>query len=415
MSVLAVLLVGFFLTGVTGCPPRVEAPADDVTTHTIVSLLPLTGVLSTFGENSKEAVLLAAQDVNAWLAREGRPWRLDLKIEDCATDGPTALRKMKTWFGDGVTIFTGPQSSGAVRECLAFANANKILFVSQSSTSPALSLADDWLYRFCPDDLIQGPAIARAAHEAGARHLIFIWRGDTWGDGLHMATDGAAKRLGIQIYPKLLRYDPGLEDFPKEAALLRDYVQDLLDRGVPKEQIGIAVFAFEEIAPLMAAANHYPVLRDIMWIGSDGTALSHALLKHPVASQFAIRTRFVNTKSAVGVATYSRFGYVRGHIHEVLGREADVYSYNAYDIVWALALAIDEVGYDSAKVKEILPRVASEWTKLHGASGHVVLNAAGDRAFSDYDVWLINPAGEWEKVGLYLGGEDRIDWKRPVY
>ncbi|MDQ7793866.1 MAG: ABC transporter substrate-binding protein [bacterium] len=414
LPVLVVFLVGLCLSGALGCVKKAAAPGD-ITTHTIVALLPLTGVLSTFGENSKETALLAAQDVNVWLAREGKAWRLDLKVEDDATDGPTALRKMQTWFGNGVKFFTGPQSSGAARECLAFANANKILFISQSSTSPALAIADDWLFRFCTDDFIQGPGIARAAYEAGARHLIFGWRGDTWGDGLYAAGESAAKKLGIQVYDKVLRYDPGLEDFPKEAALLNDYVQDLINKGVPKSQIGFVIVAFEEIAPFMAAADRYPLLKQIVWIGSDGTAMSEALMKHPVASKFAVDTKFINTLNAPGLSTYARFGYVRGHVFTVLGRETDAYSYNTYDMVWSLARAIDEVGYDSEKVKAILPRVADEWTKLHGASGHVVLNAAGDRAFADYDLWLLNEQVAWEKAGTYRGGTDSIDWYRPVY
>lgn len=413
LPVLAVLLAGLLVAGASGCGrPTADG---DLQTHKIVALLPLTGVLSTFGENSKETALLAAADVNAWLARENKPWRLELVIEDTATDGPTGLRKMQTWYGNGVKFFTGPQASGVARECLGFANANKILFISQSSTSPALSIAGDWLFRFCTDDFIQGPGIARAVYDAGARHIIFSWRGDTWGDGLQSAAAGAATKLGMTVYGREIRYDPGREDFPTEAALLKDYVGDLISKGVPKGQIGIVVIGFEEVAPYLAAADQYAVLKEVVWAGSDGTVLSEAIVKHPVASKFAAATKFINTQNAPGVSQYSRFDYVRGHVFQVLGRETDVYSYNTYDMVWTLAKCFDQVGYDSEKVKSILPRVADDWTKLHGASGHVVLNAAGDRAFADYDLWLINDKLQWERVGTYRGGPDSIDWLRPVY
>jgi len=386
-----------------------------VETRTIGALLPLTGVLGTFGENSKETASLAVRDVNYYLEREGRPWRLKLEIEDTATDGPTALGKMTTWFGAGVKFFVGPMSSGECKELLTYSDSNKILYVSPSSTTPALSIPGDWLFRFCPDDFIQGPAMARLIWDAGIRHVVFTWRGDTWGDGLQKATSTTFGKLGGKEYEKVLRYDPGLEDFPKEAALLNDYVQALVDRGVPKEQIGISVIAFEEIAPYMEDASEYALLKEIKWFGSDGTALSEALKTHTVGATFAALTKFTSTQYATGVSKYPLFDYVRGYIYQVLKREPDSYSYNTYDIIWALALAIDEVGYDTAKVREILPRVTDERTNLFGASGHITLNENGDRAFADYSLWLINEKLDWEKVGAWRAETDSIDWIRKVY
>ncbi len=402
-----------------GCGKKAEGPAPGPaapTTHTIVGLFPLTGVLSTFGENSAEVAKLAAADVNEWLEKENKNWRLRIVIEDTATDPPTGLRKMQSWFGEGVKFFAGPQASGVARECLAFANANKILFISPSSTSPALAIADDWLFRFCTSDAIQGPAVAKMAQEAGVEQLIFVWRGDTWGDGLQKASAEAAKKFGINIYPQELRYDPMLEDFTVQAASLNGYVNDLVSKGVSLDKIGITVISFEEIAPFFTAVNAYPQLKQVKWFGSDGTAMSAALLADPIASKFAIETKFASTKNRPEAATEkSRYDYVRQHIQKTLNRDTDAYSYNTYDIIWSLAKAIDEVGYDSEKVKAILPRVADEWTKVHGASGHVVLNEAGDRAFADYNIWVINDKLEWENVGYYDSRADKINWSRKLY
>lgn len=412
--VVVALLIGVIIS--YGIGEVMAAPKPEpVTTQTIVALLPLTGVLSTFGENSKETALLAARDVNYWLEREGKKWRLELTIEDTATDGPTALVKMKAWFGNGVMFFVGPQSSGEAKEVLTFANANKILVVSQSSTTPALSIAGDWLFRFCPDDFIQGPGIARVMWDAGVRHVIFTWRGDTWGDGLQRAAQESFEKLGGKVYEKVLRYDPGLEDFPKESALLQDYVSDLVAKGIPKAQIGICVISFEEIAPYLKDADKYPLLKEVSWFGSDGTALSEGLKTHAVAAPFAAEVKLINTLFTTGLSRYPLFDYVRGHIFSILERETDAYSYNAYDMVWALAMAIDEAGYDSEKVRAILPRVTDERTKLYGASGHVVLNDYGDRAFADYDLWILDQNLEWEKVGIFRAATDSIDWVRKIY
>ncbi len=411
-----VLLVSLFAVFmIAGCGDGDDA-ANGVETHTVVGIFPLTGPLSTFGENSSTVAQLAAADVNEWLEAEDKGWRLRLEIDDTQTEGPVGLRKMQNWFGDGVRFFAGPQGSGVAQECLAFANSNQILFISPSSTSPALAIEDDWLLRFCTDDQVQGPAIAAAAQAAGITHMIFSWQGDTWGDGLQGAAQTAAEGLGITIYPDLLRFDPQKEEFTTDAALLDEYVTDLVEQGVALENIGVNLITFEQAAPYMAEAAKYDQLHEVAWIGSDGTAVSEAILQHPVASEFAAKVKFINSmnRPAEEVAQSNK-DRVREHVQETLGRDIDAYAYNTYDIIWAFALSFDEVGYDPEAVREILPRVIDEWSSVYGASGHIVLNEAGDRAFADYDYYVLNEEGAWEIVGYYDGATGQINWTREIY
>jgi ABC-type branched-subunit amino acid transport system substrate-binding protein len=198
--------------------------------------------------------------------------------------------------------------------------------------------------------------------------------------------------------------------------LINDYVRDLVRKGVPLDKIGVSIIAFEEVTPFFVAASAHPRLREITWFGSDGTAYSESLVADATASKFARDTKFASTKvrpeAKVAQSNYDR---VKAHVQQVLGRETDAYSYNTYDIVWTYAMAIDEVGYDPEKVKAILPRVADQWSATHGASGHVVLNDAGDRAFADYNILVISDKNEWEVVGHYLSREDRVVWTRKIY
>jgi len=340
---------------------------------------------------------------------------INLVIEDEANDPTTALRKMTTWFGEGVKFFAGPQNSGSSREMLAFANANEILFVSQSATAPALAIPGDFLHHFVAADDVQGPVIAAVIQEAGIKHVIFTFRGDTWGDGLHTATTASIEALGgIEILEKELRYDPALEAFSVQAALLDDYVTELVEAGAALEEIGIVALTFEEIAPFMEAASEYPQLRQVKWFGSDGNAKTHPTVESQVAVPFAFDTRFIAPAIRVDLEAPS-YIHVKNQIQAELGRVTDVYALKAYDVIWALAMAIDEAGYDSVKVRAILPRVAEEWSSVYGASGKVVLNEAGDRAFADYDYWLINEELEWEAVGYFDYETKELIWIREIY
>ncbi|MBW6464599.1 MAG: ABC transporter substrate-binding protein [Firmicutes bacterium] len=417
------LLIGIMaITFVAGCggaddDGAVNGGNGDLETYTIVGLFPLTGVLSTFGENSSEVAKLAASDVNEWLEAEGKNWRLRLEVDDTATEGPVGLTKMQSWYGEGVEFFAGPQASGVAQELLAFANANQILYISPSSTSPALGIADDWLFRFCTDDTIQGPAIGAAIKASGAEHVIFGWRGDTWGDGLQGAAAASAAELGIAIDSNLLRYDPLQEAFTSEAALLDGYVSDAVASGVALDKIVFNVIGFEEVVPFMVEASKYPQLRQIKWIGSDGTAFSEALLQTPEAAQFAYDVKFINSMNKPAeLTTESNFDHVRDHIQQLLGRETDAYSYNTYDIIWALAMSFDQVGYDSVAVKEVLPEVTKEWSAVYGASGYIELNEFGDRAFADYNyVMLTEGLDDWTIPGYFNGMTKEITWETPVY
>ena len=378
----------------------------------VVFLAPLTGVLSTYGENSKYAALLAAQEVNQWLEARGESWTFNLTVDDTATDPTTALSKMQSWHGAGVQFFVGPMSSGEVSELKSYADSNHLLVISPSSTSPALSIPDDYIFRYCPDDFIQGPAIARLMWEAGVRHVVATWRGDTWGDGLKNATATAFEDLGGTVHDAV-RYDPNLTDFPTQASALADAVQDLVDDGIPKSKIGVLAISFEEIVPYMEDASAYPILSEVNWFGSDGTCLLSSLLENSVARSFAATVNFTNTIFAPGVSP--KFEHVRDYINETLGRTPDSYAYNTYDIVWTLALALEAVDeYNATAVKEVLPSIVSNY---FGASGWFELNENGDRAFADYNLWTVKVVDDnyqWVFVGVWRGATDVIEWKANI-
>ena len=131
-------------------------------TITIGSLLPLTGDLGSYGENSRSAIELAENDFTAYLAKMGQTWTLDIQIEDTATDPVKALEKLQELNAKGIGIIVGPQTSGETRNIKGYADSNNMLLISQSSTAPELAIAGDNVFRFVTDDTRQGPAIARA-------------------------------------------------------------------------------------------------------------------------------------------------------------------------------------------------------------------------------------------------------------
>ena len=374
----------------------------------IGALFPLSGGLGTFGENNKVIAEIAVKEVNEFLAKSGAGWRLKLYVEDTETKPSVALEKLMSLHAKGVKVVVGPMASASVKALKEYADSNRIVVISPSSTAAALGIPGDYIFRFCPSDLIQGPIGPKFAKQLGVTHIIFVWRGDAWGDGLEAEAKKAAEDLGLTVAAEI-RYAPEAAEFSAEAATLADKVNALISSGVSPDKIMVELIAFEEAKMFFIAASEYDVLWKVRWFGSDGTAKSHAVLEDPKAAEFSAKVRFVNpiftpTKTP-------KFKELTEKVKEELGRTPESYAYDTYDAIWVTALAIMATGtYDGEAIKNILPDIVAHY---YGASGYIPLNEAGDRAFADYELWeIVKTDGgyEWKATGIYRFATDTITW-----
>lgn len=378
----------------------------------IGALLSLSGSLATFGENEFEALKLARDEINQWLTDSGEDWQIVIIPEDTAVDPDLALEKLEVLAAQGVKVVLGPLSSGEVSTIMGFANANDMLIISQSSTAISLAIEGDNLFRFTTDDRIQGPVAALLAEQAGLTHVVPVWRRDTYGDGLVAATTAEMEDRGITVSTDGIGYDPAVAEtvgFGPEPAALAATVQSLVDEhGV--NNVGVYMIAFEtDGLDMLLKASEFQVLRDVTWIGSDGTAVSGALLENPTVAEFADITTYTNP--IAGSTRSPKWTHVTDTLEAILGRTLDPYSHNMYDMMWVVAHTILSAGeYDFAKIKALLPQIANNY---FGASGWTALNAAGDKAVSDYELYeirLVDGERDWVLVGVYGAASEDIVW-----
>jgi len=374
----------------------------------IGGLHPLTGDLATYGQNSKVAAEFAAEEINALLKATGAKWTLKIVTEDTETKPDVCLEKVKSLAAKGIKFMVGPMSSGEIRNIKGYCDANKILTISQSSTAPALGVPGDFIFRFCPNDAWQGRAIARLLYADGIRYVVAAWRGDAWGDGLEDAAEKRFNELGGTFVAEV-RYAPEAKEFSAEAKALSDAVSSAVTK-YGKDKVGVYFISFEEVAIFFSACKEYPILLEVKWYGSDGTVQSAAMIEDKAVAAFSIKTNFKNP-IFTPVET-AKFYKVRDKVKAVLGRVPDSYAYSAYDIVWALAYSLMTVDkYDSEAVRAVLPDVVKS---LLGASGWVMLDANGDRAPTDYDIWVIVETTpgvyDWKLISKWILDTDSIKW-----
>jgi branched-chain amino acid transport system substrate-binding protein len=408
VALIAGLFVGMMVQAYTG----VIAPTVGLTGDVELGvLLPATGDLATFGANSKSALTLAETEINDFLEDADAGWTLKLVHEDSATDPVTSLDKTESLFARGIEFIIGPQASDCVASIKDYCDSNEILVVSPSSTRPGLNVPDDFLFRFCPTDLIQGPAIARLIIDDDVTKVIAVYRDDAWGKGLHDATKARFEQpaLGGEFIESI-GYDPDAPGFDTIAATLDTEVTDAIST-YGADKVGVLYIAFEEAVQFFTECSVYSSDGwGVKWYGSDGTAKSADMIADTTTAAFSYQTGFVNP--IFSPTRSDKFQKVEDHVKSDLGRSPDSYTFASYDIAWALALSLMAVDkYDASAVRDVLPEVTES---IFGASGWVILNSDGDRAASDYDLWiidLVDTTYTWTFVGKYIQATDSIVWE----
>lgn len=374
----------------------------------IGALLPLSGDLASEGAMNKVAVEMAIDDLNNYVKSLGLPITFKPIIEDTETKAATALAKLQSLYARGVRVVVGPMSSAEVRNLKSYADGNKIVVCSQSSTAQDLAVPD-YIFRDVPNDLFQGKAIARLMIDYGIKYIYILYRNDAWGAGLANTTKARYEQLGGKVLG-VTGFDPGKGEYSSELSAAASAVRDAVSK-YGASSVGVLLISFEEGGTVVAQADSYPDLMGVTWFGSDGTAQNTKILE-AAGTQLAktkhLATIFAPTESPKFVDFVNRFKAKTGEL-------PGTYAATAYDCVWLLGLSIIQAGkYDGEAIRSALPMVAKTY---FGVSGWTVLDDNGDRASGDYDVWAVvmkDGKPTWEKVAVVKTDTDTVEWVKKI-
>lgn len=154
----AVVAVVVFLLAATGC-----GGDDDAEPLKLAYLGDLSGDLGEFGPQIQQGVELAIEHLNAAGGVGGEP--VELAVADTRSEPNTAVEEARRLVEDeGVHAIIGPLGTApALAVAEQISGPLRILTISPSATSPALSDVDDggFLYRTAISDAAQGPILAQ--------------------------------------------------------------------------------------------------------------------------------------------------------------------------------------------------------------------------------------------------------------
>ena len=392
-------------------------------TVTIGALNDLSSTLSAQGKGDLAAEQLAITDVNAFVASSGCKLTFALNGVDYKLDTPTALSDLQAMDAAGIQVVVGPLNSGTASGILNYADTNHIVLISPSSTSIALAIPNDYLFRTAPDDAAQGQADARELLSAGAKAVIVVNRDDTYGDGLANSTitwlkiDDPSIVIGGPT-----KYDITTSDFTSVISTMNSEYTTLSNQ-VGAANVAIYIVAFQEYGSILSQVQtQAPSLlkTSLPWFGTDGIAQNSDLSNSSstvasIASGVGVYSTLfgVLSNNSQAAAFYSRIaGTPTGAA--ILGGGA-FYTFEGYDDVWLAALSILDCGSNSGTcIQSVFTQVADHF---YGLTGAETLNAAGDRTLFDgsgYQIWKVVPNGasswEWILGGYWDYASDAVVW-----
>ncbi len=384
-------------------------------TLTIGALLDLSKDLSNQGNRAKVVTQIAVEDINAFLGRAGCNLKIAVNVSDYQLDNALGLTALQSFAASGVQVVIGPLNSGTAQFILSYANSNHIVLISPSSTSPALAIDNDYLFRTVPNDAAQGLADAKIMRERGAEAVIIVHRIDTYGDGLANATATRFTQLGGVVQSKI-GYDKDATDFTATIAQLNaDY--NAANAAHPGK-VAIDAITFEEFRTLIIQTNNqHPSLLStpLPWFGTDGQAVNSVIVSNATAGPLVARVKLpstlyapLNNSKAVDLGT--RF---KARIAPTVDT-CDSYCLGAYDDVWLAAQATLQAGaYDGTKIQKALSTVAAN---TFGVTGWLGLESSGDRIPTSYQIWKVVLQGStptWVLAGTWDKASDEVTWISP--
>lgn len=373
----------------------------------------MTGDLSFVGPPFLKAEELAISHINEAGGVLGK--NVVLVSEDTQTTSSGAVDAARKLIDvNGVDTIVGSVSTFGTMAVVNIIADDKVPTISPSATAPEVTNAedDDFLFRTCPSDSLQGAAIAAVADERGYEKACVLSRNDAYGIGLEQEFSKTFEGTGGTVLKKV-RYDPS-------AATFNSYIRQLADRNPDVIELNGLM---EDGVRILQKAADMGVTEDVDFLVSEGVQdpnIPSAVGKNSAGD-------YIVWAANVGGATpYPIGGGPFDEEYEAeYGEAPSAYCANAYDAVILFALAAEKAGSTKGKdIKEAIRDVANspgtevsnvadalslirdgQEINYQGASGEITFDSSGDVRVSMARKWWYAENGEIVIRGNITVGE----------
>ena len=338
-------------------------------------IVPGAGVLAGFGDDVQNSAMMAAEDFNAYLKDERKPWSIDVVVarDDKMTpqSGVDALAEMRR---NGTALLLGPITGAGLEAGRDYILSNGMFGISCCISGSY----GERIYGLFPDDSGQAEALGALVRSDQIRGAVILHEDSSAAmrDSLEGHLEG--------IHAVTIPYGAG------DAATLAQrliYETGRLSDRYGHDGVGVVVLGGGSEYALLAESARHAALHGINWYVPPSSIGLADITETGLAGSLA------GIRAEGPGPSITPEG--RHPIHDAYGDGARLYHYLAYDMVWILGRTL-QLSQDASPpaLAEALPEALSR-TKTSSA---VTYNGTGYAG--EYGIWHV-VAGQWSRVGTY--------------
>ncbi len=322
----------------------------------IGAVFDLTGSLSYMGQWSLEGAKLAEQEVNEAGGIGGRPIRL--LIEDAETNPQKAATILRRFISvNKVPLVIGFNGSSEVMASAPIANKERVVLFSTGAASPHITAAGDYVFRNRLSGALEAGKMAEIAFGMlELRTGMILYIKTDYGEGYAQAFRNRFIELGGNVVA-VETFQQGQTDFRAQLSKVTQA------QGIEFVYLASHV---REAAGILRQAREQDVSQ--RWLASNAIEAPELF---EIAGEAAEGVILTVAKYAPNDPYAKEFNRV---YRDVYGRDSEMFAAHAYDAVKLLAEKIEEVGYDSDRIRDALYEVRG----YRGVSGTTSFDENGD-------------------------------------
>jgi len=325
---------------------------------------PLTGDIAEYGQNIKNAVDLALEEINNTGGINGR--KLQLIYEDHACEpskAVTAIRKLINI--DKVDLILSEACSSPALAMAPIAEQEHKLLMLCTESNYKIKDAGDYIFRVYPSDAFQGKKLAEMISSKEYKNVALIYINNDYGLGLKKVFEAEFLKLGGKTLITET-HQMGATDFRSQITKIKATKPEVIVLAEHPKDGALIMKQLQELGVNVPIYGS-DAMKDEVVIQTAGSAAENLITVFPVHPKGA---------------DYDQFELVYKNKY---GKIPEGYALYGYDALKLIALIIDKVGLDPIKIKDELYKVKD----YKGVTGVIGFDDFGERISVDYNVYMI--------------------------
>jgi branched-chain amino acid transport system substrate-binding protein len=341
--------------------PNKKAETKKPVVHRTIKLglmVPLTADNSNFGVLAQQGLSMAKKDFN----EEGLTFEIIERDTQCKADlAKTAAQEL---IDQGVVVIVGEVCSSASLAALDVANQNKTFLFSPASSSPKLSIPNDFFFRTYPTDKPQAVYAAALMKKNNIKKVATIYSNEPYGIPLNADFKAEFAKTGGTIVAEE-SFDTNVSniDFSQQLTRIKAANPDALFLMTNSKISSAAILVQAKQMGLTAKLYGSDSLKDLGFVADVGDAGEGMTILAVTEGNQSFIDKY---RAVYGKAPASAVGA------------------QAYDVFMAVARAVKDGAVTGEQIRDAVAKM-----EFNGASGKIKFDANGDVIGADYKLYVI--------------------------